>query len=254
MTMAHQTCEKDLPMSANISEIIVRHFVLDLTCQLKQRKFEGSVMLFSQPALHEQLQPTESDHNKVNTPTTSVKSEIASSCSNSSEEASCPGSYLSESLQTDDLHQHMNGVVLSNSNNVKNDSASGIHSVNKSDSQILVNTKRKLLQLVLDCHELDIQRVISYNLCCESSTDLKSDVGEMLRNHLKIEEDGLMFELPPSWFLQKRELNFMAEEHCLKIFAEDSNKANTFPSVIQIWYSTKPEGPSLSWTTDQDGQ
>ncbi|PVD22721.1 hypothetical protein C0Q70_15977 [Pomacea canaliculata] len=116
-------------------------------------------MLFSQPALHEQLQPTESDYSKVNTPTTSVKSANNSSCSNSSEEASCPGSYLSESLQTDDLHQHINGVVLSNSNNVKNDSAS-----------------------------------------------------------------------------------------------EDSNKANTFPSVIQIWYSTKPEGPSLSWTTDQDGQ
>ena len=41
--------ELDLPLLSNNDEINVYHYVLDLACQLKEKKFEGAITIFCKP-------------------------------------------------------------------------------------------------------------------------------------------------------------------------------------------------------------
>lgn len=41
--------ENDLPMMANVSEILVYHFILDLKCELDKQELWGSITLYTKP-------------------------------------------------------------------------------------------------------------------------------------------------------------------------------------------------------------
>lgn len=49
-------------------------------------------------------------------------------------------------------------------------------------------------------------------------------------------------------------LKFLCDDNCIKIWKEGITCVHNFPSVVEIKYSTTPEGESLKWTSTQDGR
>lgn len=89
--------------------------------------------------------------------------------------------------------------------------------------------------LILDCNKLIVHEVITLDL-------------------LPTEIESLKFSgLRPNSFPKKENLIFSVEKWCLKVWKSNSSCKLCFPRLIKISYKTVPEGLSLLWVQDQDG-
>ncbi|XP_069127498.1 aminopeptidase O-like isoform X2 [Argopecten irradians] len=95
-------------------------------------------------------------------------------------------------------------------------------------------------QMMLDCCDISILNVQDLTGCKEVLAQGKNDPFSKIQN----------------WGndANTNALKFIVEKNCLRVFKPGCSCVEDFPKIIKISFCTKPEGQSLKWTVDQDGQ
>lgn len=307
--MPDEASSNDLPMSANLQDITVKHFALDLSCKMEDQVFEGTITLWCLPTvklteertgemvltgegasvpvtkpvggivkgatregewlekdlrsgeclrnssvMHEagQVQSTESESEtskcervEKSIQCTNQTAELSFlTASAASESGSC--GHRTEALRSIDRKDHKAPVV-------SHEEKKGC--VDHQDSQDplkhfpVLNSASQIsepFKMILDSYKLEVKKV----------------EGVFLQ-----QEEKLLFEENPDVFVkqinqndpvsrthQQHPMDFLVKEHCIHISMQTVCTVDQFPQAVRIWYSTRPDGPSLKWTTDQDGK
>ncbi|XP_048359401.1 aminopeptidase O isoform X2 [Sphaerodactylus townsendi] len=257
----------DLPLMANTSHMLVRHYDLDLDVDFRSHVIGGTIVLFLETAERcrkgndEQVegicysQLDETCQNRVDQ-TCCVPVPNASSCSTKSGCNDFPVSGKGENDTSDKNGSHGN-----------REQASGISS-SKNCCDIEIHRSEDFL-LVLDCCDLSVLKVeevdvavvpgIEKFITSAKLMDASEDPGD-LRNQIVHE----LVTLPADrWREQLHyyrccsqapacgELGFVTGPWSLEIRKAGVQLSKDFPRAVRICYKTKPEGRSLSWTADQ---
>nr|XP_056704200.1 aminopeptidase O [Euleptes europaea]XP_056704201.1 aminopeptidase O [Euleptes europaea] len=257
----------DLPLMANTSHMLVRHYVLDVDVDFRSRVIGGTIVLFFETGgrcrkgSNEQLegvchsQLDETCHNQVDQ-TCCLPVPNASACSTKSGCNDFPVCGKGENDTSDKNGSHGN-----------REQASGISS-SKNCCDIEIHGSEDFL-LVLDCCDLSVLKVeevdvavvpgIDKFITSEKLMDASEDPGD-LRNQIVHE----LVTLPADHWREQLyyyrccsqapacgELLFVTGPWSLEIRKAGVQLPKDFPQAIRICYKTKPEGRSLSWTADQ---
>ncbi|KAK7508143.1 hypothetical protein BaRGS_00000382 [Batillaria attramentaria] len=271
--MASANTGKDLPMSANTKDITVKHFVLDLTCKMGERILEGSIVLFCCPAQHGCSSACPSNINTGDgyTRRTGCQDSCLNAHMSDVSDGNAEHANRAPRMQSDCAYgthtshsahgAHDNSLLLdiSDSGPVRTEMSTHTDSGQKYSEHNLENDHSKvsgsanataqehMFNMVLDCYQLDIHKVEGIFLCEQYKMLLQTEC-EVLATQLT--EGKLTVE---SIQQRRQVMSFSVEEHCVRVCVDGVQSVKDFPNAVQIWYSTKPDGPSLRWTTDQDG-
>ncbi|NWQ70154.1 AMPO Aminopeptidase, partial [Neopipo cinnamomea] len=263
----------DLPLMANTSYMLVKHYVLDLDVDFKSKVIEGSIVLFFE---------TGSRYRKSSsTGKECCPSEFDQSCKM---RASEPCHIPVASVSARSSKMEYNGFAVSgegegairlpssdeNGNHSDSEQASGIPS--SKDCCDGENHGNKDFVLVLDCCDLSVLKVEEVDVAAVSGiekftrsaklTDASKELGN-LRNWIVHE----LVTLPANrWKEQLQcftdcsqapgcgELLFTTRPWSLELRKSGIQTPADFPHAIRIWYKTSPDGGSVAWTTDQSGK
>lgn len=257
----------DLPLMANTNHILVRHYVLDLDVDFRNRIIGGTIVLFFETGRscrkgsneqvegvrHSQLDET--CHNLVHQ-SCCVPVSNASACSTKSGSNDFPVVGKGENDTSDKNGSHGN-----------TEQASGISS-SKNCCDIEIHGSEDFL-LVLDCCDLSVLKVeevdvtvvpgVEKFISSAKLMDVSEDPGD-LRNQIVHK----LVTLPADHWREQLhyyrccsrapacgELLFVTGPWSLEIRKAGVQLPKDFPQAIRIYYKTKPEGRSLSWTADQ---
>ncbi|XP_059689722.1 aminopeptidase O [Gavia stellata] len=259
----------DLPLMANTSYMLVKHYVLDLDVDFKNKVIEGIIVLFfetgsryrktsstgkegCQSLFDETCQTRASELCHV--PLTNV-----SACSSKTEYNDFAVCGKGEEDTSDKDGNHSN-----------EEQASGISS--SKDCCDIENHGNKDFLLVLDCCDLSVLKVEEVDVAAVSGTEKftrsakLTDVSEELEN-LRNQIVHELVTLPADRWKEQLyyftrcsqapgcgELLFTTGTWSLEIRKSGIQTPTDFPHAIRIWYKTKPEGRSVTWTTDQSGR
>ncbi|NXH26384.1 AMPO Aminopeptidase, partial [Myiagra hebetior] len=259
----------DLPLMANTSYMLVKHYVLDLDVDFKGKVIEGSIVLFLE---------TGSQYRK----TSSAGKECCQSQFDETREmrASEPCHIPMINVYTRSSKMEYNDFAISgkeeeattdeNSNHSNNEQASGISS--SKDHCDIENHGNKDFLLVLDCCDLSVLKVEEVDVAAVSGIEKftrpakltgVSQKLENLRNQIVHElvtlpadrwKEQLSYFTHCSQAPGCGELLFSTGTWSLEIRKSGIQTPADFPHAIRIWYKTKPEGRSVTWTTDQSGR
>ncbi|NWU86912.1 AMPO Aminopeptidase, partial [Onychorhynchus coronatus] len=259
----------DLPLMANTSYMLVKHYVLDLDVDFKSKVIEGSIVLFFE---------TGSQYRK----TRSTGTECCQSAFDQSPEMRAPEPchIPVTSVSACSSKMEYNGFAVTgegeedtsdeNGNHSNSDQASGISG--SKDCCDRENHGNKDFVLVLDCCDLSVLKVEEVDVAAVSGiekftrsakpTDVSEEMGS-LRNQIVHE----LVTLPANrWKEQLHyfthcsqapgcgELLFTAGPWSLEIRKSGIQTPAAFPHAIRIRYKTTPDGRSVAWTTDQSGK
>jgi hypothetical protein len=140
-------------------------------------------------------------------------------------------------------HYMMRLAVDFNQSVVTGQSILFVENLVKADTHI--PNRSSPFQCVLDCRHLDIFGV--FELVPDDSTKIECIFSgfEKRRNLSEIEY----------WInlVKDVKLDFVVEPWCVRVSKEDVTKPRDFPRVLKICWRTRPEGKSLMWRKDQDG-
>lgn len=241
--------ENDLPVLANTSQILVHHFVLDLTCCLKGKQFCGSILLFLDPA-------NSSNENRQIFSIREVGKTQGQDGANRTLDTSTASHNLTRTAATENCNEdcsHDNALTqpekecsscrLSDVCDVE----AGKHDADH--SEMLPYSPKEDFQLILDCCDLVVDNAEEVLLPADLYTTICDQYSRCNENPT-VGQD-LLLECNGSG---SRPLKHSSEKWCLKIWKEGVNNAVKFPRVIRVNYRTTPEGKSLRWTTDQSGR
>ncbi|XP_014107789.1 PREDICTED: aminopeptidase O isoform X1 [Pseudopodoces humilis] len=259
----------DLPLMANTSYMLVKHYVLDLDVDFKSKIIEGSIVLFLETGSQYrqtsiagkeccQSQFDETCKMRVSEPC-HVPLINVSTCLSKTEYSDFAVSGKEEEATSDE-----------NSNHSNSEQASGISS--SKDCSDTGNHGNKDFLLVLDCCDLSVLKVEEVDVAAVSGTEKftrsarltgASKELENLRNLIVHE----LVTLPADHWKEQLhyfthcsqapgcgELLFSTGTWSLEIRKSGIRTPADFPHAIRIWYKTKPEGRSVTWTTDQSGR
>ncbi|NWV76685.1 AMPO Aminopeptidase, partial [Dasyornis broadbenti] len=259
----------DLPLMANTSYMLVKHYVLDLDVDFKRKVIEGSIVLFFE---------TGSQYSKTSsTGKECCQSQFDETCKM---RASEPCHIPVINLSTCSSKPEYNDFAVSgkeeeatsdeNSNHSNNEQASGISS--SKDCCDIENHGNKDFLLVLDCCDLSVLKVEEVDVSAvsgiEKFTRSAKQAGvskepQNLRNQIIHE----LVTLPADRWKEQQyyfthcsqapgcgDLLFTTGTWSLEIRKSGIQTPAGFPHAIRIWYKTKPEGRSVAWTTDQSGR
>ncbi|XP_030092919.2 aminopeptidase O isoform X5 [Serinus canaria] len=259
----------DLPLMANTSYMLVKHYVLDLDVDFKSKVIEGSIVLFfetgsqyrkTSSAGKECCQPQFDEICKMRaSEPCHIPMINVSTCSSKTECNDFAVSGKEEEATSDEDSNHSN-----------NEQASGISS--SKDCCDIEDHGNKDFLLVLDCCDLSVLKVEEVDVAAVSGikkftrsaklTGVSKEL-ENLRNRIVHE----LVTLPADrWKEQLHyfthcsqapgcgELLFSTGTWSLEIRKSGIQTPVDFPHAIRIWYKTKPEGRSVAWTTDQSGR
>ncbi|XP_045145364.1 aminopeptidase O [Echinops telfairi] len=255
----------DLPLMANTSHILVKHYVLDLDVHFETRTIEGSIVLFFEPG------------NRPRKPS-SPSEEAVPSKSNKSHEFRTPEpchapvtntrtfSYKTGCNDFEICGKGKKETFSDRDGNHDNQQqTSGI-----SGSKCCCDTGHHGsadFVLVLDCCDLSVLKVEEVDVAAvagiERLTRSPQLVSEERRNWIIRE----LMSLPADRWREQLdyyahcsqapgcgELLFATDMWSLQIRKTGVPTATDFPRAIRIWYRTKPEGRSVTWTSDQSGR
>ncbi|XP_005154979.1 aminopeptidase O isoform X2 [Melopsittacus undulatus] len=259
----------DLPLMANTNYMLVRHYVLDLDVDFKSKVIEGIIVLFFE---------TGSQYLKTSS---SGKECCQSQFDETYKVKSCEPCYTPvTTVSACSPKQEYNDFAVcgkgeedtshKNGNHSNEAQASGISS--SKDICDIQNHGNKDFLLVLDCCDLSVLKVEEVDVATVSDiekftksaklTDVSKEL-ENLRNQIVHE----LVTLPADrWKEQLHyftrcsrapgcgELLFTTGTWSLEIRKLGVQTPTDFPHAIRIWYKTKPEGRSVTWTTDQSGR
>ncbi|XP_009076304.1 PREDICTED: aminopeptidase O-like [Acanthisitta chloris] len=258
----------DLPLMANTSYMLVKHYILDLDVDFKSKVIEGSIVLFFETG--SQYRKTSSTGKEC------CQSEFDETCKiRTSECCHIPRTNVSDcspEMEYNDFAVGGKGEENSdkNGNHSNNAQASGISS--SKDCCGMMNHGKKDFLLVLDCCDLSVLKVEEVDVAAVSGiekftrssklTGVSKEL-ENLRNQIVHE----LVTLPPDRWKEQLsyfthcsqapgcgELLFTTGTWSLEIRKSGIQTPADFPHAIRIWYKTKPEGKSVTWTTDQNGR
>ncbi|XP_026530309.1 aminopeptidase O isoform X1 [Notechis scutatus] len=257
----------DLPLMANTNHMLVKHYVLDMDVDFRNHVIEGTVVIFLEPVRRhgkgeskqmEGASPSWSDE-ACCVPTPEACSVVVADASACTTKSGCNDFAVCGKGENDTSDK--------NGSHGNREQASGISS-SKNCCDIEIHGSEDFL-LVLDCCDLCVLKVEEVDVAvvpgiekCTSSAKLMdaSKDPRNLQNRIVHE----LVTLPTNnWREQLQcykhcsqapacgELLFMTGTWSLEIRKAGIKLPEDFPRAIRIWYKTKPEGQSLSWTTDQ---
>ncbi|XP_010220157.1 PREDICTED: aminopeptidase O [Tinamus guttatus] len=259
----------DLPLMANTSHILVKHYTLDLDVDVKSQSIEGTIVFFFETGSRYR--------NGRSTEEGGCCSRFDETCKTGASE---PGHIPVTSLSAGSSNAEDSDFVVSgkggkdtsdkNGNHSNGEQASGIPaSKNRCDTEDPGSTD---FVLVLDCCDLSVLKVEEVDVAAVAGTekftrsaklsDASAELGD-LRNQIV---HGLVTLPADRWEEQlcyyKRcsqapgcgQLPFTTGPWSLEIRKSGIRAPRDFPHVIRIRYKTKPEGRSVTWTTDQSGR
>ncbi|OXB58216.1 hypothetical protein ASZ78_006409 [Callipepla squamata] len=259
----------DLPLMANTSHMLVKHYVLDLDVDFKSQVIEGIIVLFLE---------TGSRYGKASSiGREDCLSHFNETCKTGAlEPCHIPlsnASVFSSEVEYNDFAVCGKGEKDTsgrNGNHSNEEQASGISS-SKSCCDTESHGNKDFL-LVLDCCDLSVLKVEEVDIAAVSdiekfamSTELM-DVSKELEN-LRNQIVHKLVTLPSDRCQEQLyyysrcsqapgcgELLFTTGSWSLEIRKRGVQTPTDFPHAIRIWYRTKPEGRSVTWTTDQSGR
>ncbi|XP_076859736.1 aminopeptidase O isoform X2 [Brachyhypopomus gauderio] len=238
----------DLPLRANTNHMLVRHYVLDLTVSFTRKVIGGSIVLFLEPgggacALEEQP--------SVNS------SHPADGDDGSGAEARCFTAALHAS---DDVsHGGAHETILDEKSR-------------RDGGNMLWADESEDFTLILDCCDLMVSKVeeLDVSHVPELWEVLEGDdvpLASRLPSSCALVQR--LISVPSSRWRQQQDVCLQCSRACaasqvepllfnmdqwsLQIRKKGVRSPHAFPSILRIWYETKPTGGSVRWTTDQDG-
>uniref|UniRef100_A0A8D2B4X0 Aminopeptidase O n=1 Tax=Sciurus vulgaris TaxID=55149 RepID=A0A8D2B4X0_SCIVU len=256
----------DLPLMANTSHMLVRHYVLDLDVDFESHIIEGTIVLFFE------------DGKQVKKQTSSTKEtcqlESSEACKlRTPEPCHIPVTNvrtLSSKMGYNDFAICDKGEKDTSDKDGNHDNleqASGLCS-----SQYCCDTGdhgREGFLLVLDCCDLSVSKVEEVDVAAVPGIEkfTRSPKLSVISEELRNEVVGELVTLPADRWREQLdyyarcsqapgcgELFFDTDTWSLQIRKTGALTASEFPHAIRIWYKTKPEGRSVSWTSDQSGR
>uniref|UniRef100_A0A8C3CXP0 Aminopeptidase O n=1 Tax=Cairina moschata TaxID=8855 RepID=A0A8C3CXP0_CAIMO len=259
----------DLPLMANTSHMLVKHYVLDLDVDFKSQVIEGFIVLF--------LETGSRYRRASSTGEEGCQSQFDETCKiRASEQGHVPvsnESACSSKMEYNDFAVCGKGgkdTSDKNGNHSNEEQASGISS-SKNCCDIENHGNEDFL-LVLDCCDLSVLKVEEVDVAAVSGiekftrsaklTDVSKELAN-LRNQIVHElvtlpsdrwKEQLYYYTCCSQAPGCGALLFATGTWSLEIRKSGIQTPADFPHAIRIRYKTKPEGRSVTWTTDQSGR
>lgn len=269
MEMQLDPMKDDLPLMANTSHMLVKHYVLDLDVDFKTQVIEGMIVLFLE---------TGSRYRKANSSgKKGCQSHLNETCKIGASEP-CHNSVSNGSVFSSEV-EYSDFAVCGKCEKDTSDK-NGNHSNEEQTSRISSSKNccdreshgNKDFLLVLDCCDLSVLKVEEVDIAAVSgiekftmSAEL-TDVSEELEN-LRNQIVHKLVTLPSDRCQEQLyyftccsqapgcgELEFTTGSWSLEIRKQGVQTPTDFPHAIRIRYRTKPEGRSVIWTTDQSGR
>ncbi|XP_073084869.1 aminopeptidase O isoform X3 [Manis javanica] len=256
----------DLPLMANTSHILVKHYVLDLDVDFESQVIEGTVVLFFK------------SRNRLKKQSTSTR-EMCGSESNEACRVSSPEPCSSPVTTTGTFSSDMgwNDFVICGKGG-KDTAGKDCHHDNREQASGVSSSKHccgtgnhgsEDFVLVLDCCDLSVLKVEEVDVAAVPGVEKFTRspqlmvVPEELRNQIVHE----LVTLPAYCWREQLdyyalcsqapgcgELLFDTDTWSLQIRKSGVQTATDFPHAIRIRYRTKPQGRSVMWTSDQSGR
>lgn len=259
----------DLPLMANTSYMLVKHYVLDLDVDFRSKVIEGSIVLFFE---------TGSQYRKISsTGKEGCQLQFDETCKmRASELCRIPVANVSarsSKVEYKDFALCGKGeedTSDKNGNHSNEDQTSGISS--SKDCCDIENQGNKDFLLVLDCCDLSVLKVEEVDVAAVAGTEKftrsakptgVSKELENLRNQIVHEivtlpadrwKEQLYYFMRCSQAPGCGQLLFTTGTWSLELRKAGVQTPTDFPHAVRIWYKTKPEGRSVTWTTDQSGR
>ncbi|XP_064217591.1 aminopeptidase O isoform X6 [Aotus nancymaae] len=253
----------DLPLMANTSHILVKHYVLDLDVDFESQIIEGTIVLFLEDGNRFKKQNSSIEEACQSESNKACKFGMPEPCHISVTNART----FSSEMEYNDFAIFSKGEKDTSDKNGNHDNqehASGI-----SSSKYCCDTGNHGSEdflLVLDCCDLSVLKVEEVDVAAVSGMEKFTRspkltvVSEELRNQIVRE----LVTLPVDCWREQLdyyaccsqapgcgELLFDTDSWSLQIRKTGAQTATDFPHAIRIWYKTKPEGRSVTWTSDQ---
>nr|XP_023400457.1 aminopeptidase O isoform X2 [Loxodonta africana] len=256
----------DLPLMANTSHILVKHYVLDLDVDFEHHVIEGTIVLFFEPGDKLKKQSSSSE---VTCPSESNEVHEFRMLESCHTPVTNTGTFSSKVGYNDITicGKRERDTSVEDDNHDNREQASGIPS-----SKCCFDTGNhgsENFLLVLDCCDLSVLKVEEVDVAAVPGIEKFTRspqlmvVSEELRNQIVHE----LAALPADRWREQLdyyahcsqapgcgELLFATDTWSLQIRKAGARTATDFPRAIRIWYRTTPEGRSVTWTSDQSGR
>ncbi|XP_065058090.1 uncharacterized protein LOC135685920 [Rhopilema esculentum] len=208
---------RDLPLMANVDDVLVTHYILDLDVDFQAKVIAGTIVLF--------LKPARVDVDECNfqmcLDSTMVTVEAAEEITIPDDleihfhEQKCCCAGIKQSLDQS-LEQHTSG------------SSKGPEPSNCSDDKY----------------------------CSETCSEGNGNSFESEDDFLSCKHCRFLLDLRKSHgkksLLKMKKLSYSIHGWCIRVWKEGED-ANIWPECVKIRYHTNPEGQSIMWAKDQDG-
>ncbi|XP_053558397.1 aminopeptidase O [Bombina bombina] len=257
----------DLPLMANTSHILVKHYAVDLDVCFDSQIITGNIVLFLEPKRLEK----ESFVTKEFSP--SQSSETCQSGKNEINQSDVPPprTYSSDSRNKDPAvcisGERDTSAMYDHHGNRKQ--ASGITSSENSCDRR--NHGNEDFVLVLDCCDLSVLKVeevdvaavsgVEKHLCSarpshgsKEQINSGNQMSEILALPASQWKEQLSYYTQLSQAPRYGDLVFSTDTWSLQISKTGIKVPANFPSAVRIWYRTTADGRSVKWTTDQSGR
>ncbi|XP_043403021.1 aminopeptidase O isoform X8 [Chelonia mydas] len=258
----------DLPLMANTRHMLVKHYVLDLDVDFKSQVIEGTIVLFFEPGSRCKKGGSAGEGDCLSQSDETFKIRASEPCHSPVTNVSA----RSSKTGYNDFSVCAKGekdTSDKNGNHSNREQASGISS-SKNCCDIETHGSEDFL-LVLDCCDLSVLKVEEVDVAAvpgieKFTRSAKLTDAEELRN-LRNQIVHELVTLPADHWREQLyyythcsqapgcgELLFSTGTWSLEIRKAEVQAPRDFPHAIRIWYKTKPEGRSVTWTTDQSGR
>uniref|UniRef100_F6YG24 Aminopeptidase O (putative) n=1 Tax=Monodelphis domestica TaxID=13616 RepID=F6YG24_MONDO len=256
----------DLPLTANTNHILVKHYALDLDVDFENHVIEGAITIF--------LEPGSRCRNLSGADEGSGQSESSESCK-AETSAPCripvtnPGAFSSK-MRSNDIVDCDTSEKDTSDKNGNHGSMEQTYGIFRSEN--CCNPENHEIEdflLILDCCDLSVLKVEEVDATAVPGIERftrsaqLTNVSRDLRNQIVHE----LVTLPADCWKEQLyyyaccsqapgcgELLFTSSTWSLQIRKMGVKTATDFPHIVRIWYKTKPEGRSITWTTDQSSR
>ncbi|XP_055127807.1 aminopeptidase O isoform X1 [Symphalangus syndactylus] len=256
----------DLPLMANTSHILVKHYVLDLDVDFESQVIEGTIVLFLEDGKRFKKQNSSVEE--------ACQSESNKACKFGMPE---PCHIPVTNARTFSSEMEYNDFAICSKGEKDTSDKDGNHDNQEHASGISSskyccdtgNHGSEDFLLVLDCCDLSVLKVEEVDVAAVPGLEKFTRspeltvVSEEFRNQIVHE----LVTLPANRWREQLdyyaccsqapgcgELLFDTDTWSLQIRKTGAQTATDFPHAIRIWYKTKPEGRSVTWTSDQSGR
>ncbi|XP_031214171.1 aminopeptidase O isoform X3 [Mastomys coucha] len=256
----------DLPLMANTSHMLVKHYILDLDVDFGNRVIQGNIVLFFGDGNRFKIQSSSTQE------TFQMKSEEAY-IFRTAEPCHVP-EMDSSTFSPKMGHREFAVCGKGDHDAFDND---GNHDNQEHDSELSSskyccdtgNPGREDFLLVLDCCDLSVLKVEEVDVAAvpglekftkalKLSTTPEKLRREIVRDLVALPADAWREQLDCYARCSQApgcgELLFDSDNWSLQIRKMGASTAADFPHAIRIWYKTKPEGQSVAWASDQNGR